>query len=314
MTTHTHAPRPTDLVALVSFDGEVYENQAVTREGLGKPSAAPDALGAAIQQWLGRGRHVWIDVRGRQIHGIATARPLSGHDAWLIETLVDAGAPGDHVVSALLAQASETAIEAGVSKLLLRMRIDAPGLAEAQRAGFARALNEELWQGEPSTDVARDAGAEFSVRDVQDSDAFSLFQLYSRTLPIDARQALAMTFEEWQAAQERRWIGRGGRELVACQDGKVRGVIQASSSGQFTVLVEPGFEAAAAGLYTAATAHVDGAARLALQPSCNGTPASMLRSHGFEPGDEFLLLSKRMARPLMEVIPNAAGRTVPTRG
>ena len=71
-----HAPRPTDLVALVSFDGEVYENQAVTREGLGKPPAAPHALTATIQRWLGRGRQVWIDVRGRQIHGIATARPL----------------------------------------------------------------------------------------------------------------------------------------------------------------------------------------------------------------------------------------------
>ena len=104
MTARTHAPRPTDLVALVSFDGEVYENQAVTREGLGKPSATPHPLAAAIQQWLGRGRHVWIDVRGRQIHGIATARPLAGHDAWLVDTLVDAGAPDDHVVSALLAQ------------------------------------------------------------------------------------------------------------------------------------------------------------------------------------------------------------------
>ncbi len=26
--THTHAPRPTDLVALISFDGEVFENGA----------------------------------------------------------------------------------------------------------------------------------------------------------------------------------------------------------------------------------------------------------------------------------------------
>ena len=33
--TQPHAPRPTDLVALVSFDGEVFENQAVTRERLG---------------------------------------------------------------------------------------------------------------------------------------------------------------------------------------------------------------------------------------------------------------------------------------
>jgi hypothetical protein len=313
--THTHAPRPTDLVALVSFDGEVYENQAVTREGLGKPSAAPHALAATIQQWLGRGRHVWIDVRGRQIHGIATARALSEPDAWEIDTLVDAGAADEDVAGALLAQASEAAVEAGVSKLLLRMHADAPALAEAQRAGFARAVNEELWVAEHlDAPPEEDAGA-ITVRDVDESDAFALFQLYNRALPIDARQALAVTFEEWQAAQERRWLARGSSELVACEGDRVRGVLQASPGGQFSLLVEPGFDAAAAALYQAAASHLESAERLlALQPSCVGTPVSVLRGLGYEPVEEFVLLSKRMVRPLMDAIPATAGRTVPTRG
>lgn len=316
MTGRTHAPRPTDLVALVSFDGEVYENQAVPRDGLGKPSTTPHALGAAIQQWLGRGRHVWIDVRGRQIHGIATARPLAGHDAWLIDTLVDAGGADDGVVSALLTQASEAALEAEVSKLLLRMRVEAPALVEAQRTGFTRALQEELWwaDGASGTPAAPTVDG-FSVRDAEESDAFSLFQLYNRALPIDARQALAMTFEEWQAAQERRWLGRGHRELVACEGGSVRGVIQASTGGQFTVLVEPGFERAAEVLYAEAATHFERTERLlALQPACAGTPTSMLRAQGYQPGEEFVLLAKRMTRPLLEAVPSTAGRTVPTRG
>lgn len=312
--TRTHAPRPTDLVALVSFDGEVYENQAVTRDGLGKPSAAPHALAATIQRWLGGGRHVWIDVRGRQIHGIATARPLNAPDAWQIDTLVDAGAPDEDVVGALLSQASEAAIEAGASKLLLRMRADAPALPHALRAGFARVMQEELWSAAPMTWAPPETTEGISVRELEDSDAFALFQLYNRALPIESRQALAVTFEEWQSAQERRWLGRGGRELVACEGGRIRGTLQSSSGGQFTALVEPGFEVAAAGLYAAAAPHFDEVERLlALQPVCAGTPEATLRAYGYQPGDQFVLLSKRMTRPLMEAIP-AAGRTVPTRG
>jgi hypothetical protein len=311
----THAPRPTDLVALVSFDGEVYENQAVTRESLGKPSATPHALAAAIQQWLGRGRHVWIDVRGRQIQGIATARPLAGPEAWELDTLVDAGEPGDGVVAALLAQASEAAFEAGVSRLLLRMRADAPALLEAQRAGFRPAVHEELWTTD-SLEAPETAGADdVEVREVNDADAFALFQLFNRALPIDSRQALAVTFEEWQSAQERRWLGRGGRELVAFEGGRIRAALQVSSGGQFTMLVEPGSEAAAAGLFAAATAHLGRLEHpLALQPECAGTPVATLRSFGYQPGDQFVLLTRRMNRPLMEAIPKTAGRTVPTRG
>ena len=36
--TDTRAPRPTDLVALVTFDEEVRENLAITRDHLGVPN------------------------------------------------------------------------------------------------------------------------------------------------------------------------------------------------------------------------------------------------------------------------------------
>lgn len=315
--THPHAPRPTDLVALMSFDGEVFENQAVTREAIGKPSAAPHALAATIQQWLGRGRRVWIDVRGRQIHGIATARPLASDEAWEIDTLVDASAGEDDVVGGLLAQASEAAIEAGVTRLLLRTRAESPALREAHRAGFAHAVDEDLWiSGRPaSPTTAAAADTPVRVRDAEESDLHPLFQLYNRTLPVGARQALGMTLDEWRAVQERRWLGRGARELVADEDGHLRAAIQATPNGQFTLLAEPGFDRCAGALYAAAIEAFDSGARLlALQPECLGTPVGVLREHGFEPGDRYVLLAKRMTRPVLETIPSAAGRTVPTRG
>lgn len=312
--THTHAPRPTDLVALISFDGEVFENQAVTREALGKPSSPPHALAATVQQWLGRGRRVWIDVRGRQIHGIATARPLASDEAWEVDTLVDAGGGDAGVVGGLLAQASEAAAEAGVTRLLLRTREDAPALREAQRAGFLHALDEELWVLDRPARAPHDASLE-NVHEVDESDLHGLFQLYSRALPVQARQALGMTFDEWQAARERRWLGRGAREFVAHEDGRVRAALQASPHGQLTLLVEPGYERHAEGLYAAAIETLEDAERvLALQPACLGSPAPLFRDLGYEPRERYVLLAKRLARPIFEALPSAAGRTVPTRG
>ena len=54
-----HAPRATDLVALVTFDGQVRENLAVTREHLGEERRPPRPLSAAIEQWLHLGRRTW---------------------------------------------------------------------------------------------------------------------------------------------------------------------------------------------------------------------------------------------------------------
>ena len=39
---------PGDLIALVTFEGAVYPNLAITRERLGKPQQAPHALAAAL--------------------------------------------------------------------------------------------------------------------------------------------------------------------------------------------------------------------------------------------------------------------------
>ncbi|MFN8584135.1 MAG: hypothetical protein U0446_02250 [Dehalococcoidia bacterium] len=312
--THPHAPRPTDLVALISFDGEVFENQAVTREALGKPSSPPHALAATIQRWLGRGRHVWIDVRGRQIHGIATARPLGSDEAWQIDTLVDASQGEGGVVDGLLAQATEGAVEAGVSRLLLRTRDDAPARDEAQRAGFMHALDEDLYVLDRPARPPHDATSD-GVREVEEADLHGLFQLYSRTLPASARQLLGMTFDEWLGARERRWLGRGAREFAAGDDGRVRATLDASAQGQFSLLIEPGCERYAAPLYAAGLDAFEDAERvLALQPDCLGTPAAFLRDLGFEPRDRYVLLAKRLARPIFEAIPSAAGRTVPTRG
>ena len=102
----SHAARPTDLVALVTFDDEVRENQAVTLERLGAAEHGSRPLNVALAQWLHLGRRMWVNVDGREVHGIATARDLGDRSAWVIDTLIDAGGQehGDEVVADLLAQ------------------------------------------------------------------------------------------------------------------------------------------------------------------------------------------------------------------
>ena len=316
--TNAHAPGPLDLVALVSFDGEVYENQAVVRERLGGPNPAPHAVGAAIEQWLGRRRHMWIDVRGRQIHGIATARPLASSEAWEIDTLVDAGSEDGAVVGALLRQVAEAAAEAGVERVLLRLPSDAPAVQDAMRAGFMLATRECLWGCERFEASPADPPDGVAVRPAEEADAFALFQLYNRALPMDARSALGVTLEEWSAAQDRRWLGRGGVEYVAERDGRVRAAVAvggASDSAQLSLLAEPDAVAEVQALLGVAANHLDGRERvLVLLSEGSGGCAPLLRDCGLNPGPEYVLLVQRTARPALEALPAVAGQAVPTGG
>lgn len=307
--TQPHTPRPTDLVALVSFDGEEVANQAVTRERLERAQPPARPLAAAIAQWLGRGRRVWVDVRGRQIQGIATARELAGRGAWEIDTLVDATGGGEDVTGGLLRQAADGAAAAGVTRLLLRLPEAAPAARGARRAGFVPALAERAWTRSALAPQRETPVSLVPVRPAVEADAYARFQLYSRVLPVDARSALGMTFEEWAAAQERRWAGRGAREYLACEGGQVRGALQVGAR-QFALLVEPGCDASAEALLCAATARLPGGCALALLPECAGTPVAALRAHGFEPGEAYTLLALRTAQPVRA----RAGRVVATRG
>ncbi|MDA1002797.1 MAG: hypothetical protein O3B31_05540 [Chloroflexi bacterium] len=323
----THAARPTDLVALVTFDGEVRENRAVTREALGREPEAPRPLSAALEQWLGLGRQTWVTVQGRSVQGIATARDLSAKSAWIIDTLIDADredAAGD-VLRDLLRQAAVAAERARVTHILLRTPADSPAIEAALRAGFVGALHERVWRGRTFDPAAASdrAGASTSgdpavaVRPATDADTLALFQLYSRALPIEARQALAMTLDEWQALRERRWCAHGS-ELVAVANDRVVGALRfGDERAQIELTLEPEAHAAAAGhaLLDATCAALDGErGALALVPMTAAASEHVLRERGFAPDGEYVLLSRRVARPVRSAVPARAGVAIPTSG
>lgn len=311
------AVRPTDLLALLTFDGGVYENQAMTRERLARPAAPSRPLNAAFQQWAGRRRRTWIDVRGRQIEGIVTTRALMS-TVWTVDTLINASpADEDDVLGALLRRAIEAATRARVTHLLLRTPADAPAGPAALRLGFKPVIAERLWEGERLTAPAG-AAATVTVREASVADDVARFQLFNRAVPIEGREALALTLDEWRRTQERRWLGRGARELIALIDDRVRGALRLSTSGgtaQFDLVVDPDASQAAAALLAVATDHLSGARRvLALIPECLPALASPLGGGGLEATAAYVLMCRRTTKPLAEKRRGRARMTVPSGG
>lgn len=297
---NTRAPRPTDLVALVTFDEDVRENLAVTRERLAHGNTAPTPLAAAIEQWLHLGRRTWVSVAGRQIRGIATARELTAKHAWEIDTLIEADdSQSREVLEDLLRQAIVAAENAEVTHLLLRTPEESEAAEVAMRAGFALVQGERLWRGrlQPTSTTAN------GVREWSDADAFASFQVYCRAVPISARQCMAMTVDEWSAVRDRHWQERSDGALVVEHEGRVVGTARyARATGQFTLTAEPEAQGATDALVTALARRLGDAERhIALVAVSGATEDAALRRAGLEvePG-AYALFCKRLVHPVRE--------------
>jgi len=296
----TRAPRPTDLVALVTFDEDVRENLAVTRERIAQGNDAPLPIAAAIEQWLHLGRRMWVNVSGRQIRGIATARELAAKHAWEIDTLIEAGdGLGREVLADLLRQAIVAAQEAEVTHLLLRTPEGSLAAEAAPRAGFAAVQSERLWTGR----LAPTSTTTHGVREWRDEDSFAQFQVYCRSVPVGARQAMAMTVDEWTATRDRHWQERGDGGLLVEQQGRVVATARyARGSGQFTLLAEPDAHAATDALVAAIARRLGEADRhMALVAASGATEDAALRRAGLacEP-TAYALFCKRLLHPVRE--------------
>ena len=309
--TDTRAPRPTDLVALVTFDEEVRENLAITRDHLGVSNEPPRPIAAALEQWLHLGRRMWISLGGREIRGIATARELS-RTAWEIDTLIDAPEEGEEVIVDLLRQAGRAARDATVTRVLLRTPVGSPAATSAPRAGFRHVVEETLWMGHlaDAVEAAGDPdprGATAGVREATPSDTHARFQLYSRAFPVTAREALAMTQDEWLGIEDTRWVDRGAPPLLVEEaEGQVRACLRASSRGQFTLLADP--EAPGAGdavlqelRRRLPTSSRDEGAGAVYGLVVTGSAAEeAARRAGLQPAGEYGLFCLRVSHPIRE--------------
>lgn len=303
---------PNDLVALVSFDGRVYENEAVTREHLGRPAEAPHPLGAALQHWLLRRNHMWMEVAGRRIQGVATARQLAKPQAWEIDTLLDAPEhdEDDRAVGALLGQLIDSAVEHEVTHVLLRLPTESPAMHAAVQAGFTPAIKEQLWAGDLHPITPGPTGIE--VRLATPDDAHARFLLYNRCTSVDTRQALAVTFEEWAATREEHWLRRNAKSFVAESDGRIVGsldVAHGADASQFRLVHADEDTATATALLQTLAGHEPSGPVMALVPERSATLVGALAARGLEPLGSYTLLCRRTQSFIGEV--ERAGRRVP---
>jgi len=295
--TLVRAARPTDLVALVSFDGRVYPNEAKTRERMGKTNSAPHPLERALEQWFSfaTGCHTWISVKGATLRGLISARRRSSH-IWEIDCLINAAEDDSTVCIGLLEQALRDAGRAGVEKVFLRLTSDSAILPIARKAGFIEYLRENLYSS-PSPKSTDGVAAEDAphLRKALRSDQHALYQLYSAVVPEPVRQVEAMTFSEWRAVQDRRWLVGRVSQLVIERDGQIRGWVSAAGDtdiGRLDLMAspkEPGLET----LLDSALRQLAGREWVhTIVPTYATALAAALQRRGFQKGAEYSVLAK----------------------
>ena len=160
---------------------------------------------------------------------IATAKVLHGPGAWEVDRLYlpRGGEPTTHLLELLTQQVARQ----GGQRIFLRVAADSPIKEWARPAGFFPSHEELLLEcysegtrgPEPYPEGIVDAAA---------NHQYGLFQLYSASTPANVRQALGITFAEWDASRE--WPPGQAQELICEKDGKVRGWLRVSRYGGTT--------------------------------------------------------------------------------
>ncbi len=288
---------PTDLVALVSYDGRVYANQAITLDRIGS-GGSPHPIEAAFEQWFSfaTGRHTWISVKGPTLRGLVSARKRGSKQAWEIDCLINAEEDDPGVLMSLLDQVTDAAGRSGAMKIFLRVPTGASVEGEAARCGFAPYKRETVYSRRQP--AAKAAPSPPAVRRRAKADEFGAFQLYNALVPEPVRRFEAMTLTEWAAAQET--LGRTA-QYVADEIGRIGGLLRIAHDGEigrFDVLAE---DAAAEALVEAALTKLANRASLhAIVPPYAGHVARRLIDRGFAADDEFTVLARRTVRRVKE--------------
>jgi hypothetical protein len=299
--TSARTVRPTDLVALVAYDGRVYPNEAVTRDRAGS-GGSRHPLERALEQWFSfaTGRHTWISVKGARLRGLVSARTRGAKTAWELDYVIDAAEDEPQVLMELLERVAEDAGRAGAEKVFLRVAADSDVVRSATSAGFVAYVTEYLLAAEGPREVSvRDEA--YRLRRWGRADAYPTFRLYNTWTPEPVRRIEAATFREWQAARER-IAPKGTQQRVIEEDGRVVGWVRTAASGEagrFDLMAEPSRVALLDVLIDEALERLEEQSTLlTLVPAFAPALRERLLERGFEEREEFVVLARRTVRPV----------------
>jgi hypothetical protein len=291
---------PTDLVALVSYDGQVYANQAVTLDRIGTQDS-PHPIEAAFEQWFSfaTGRHTWISVKGPTLRGLISARKRGSKQAWEIDCLINAEESDPGVLMSLLDQVTDAAGRSGAMKIFLRLPADGMTTYDAAKCGFAAYRREQIWRLE--REASKPGAADPALRRRAKPDAQPLFQLYNTIVPDQLRRFEGMTMTEWTAAQEQ--LGKTAQYVLE-NEGRIEGLVRLAGDGdigRFDLLsaapdvVDALIETALAKLANRSAVH-------AIVPDWQEDVARRLDARGFVPSEQYAVLARRTVRPVKDAV------------
>lgn len=316
--TRVHTVRPTDLVALVAYDGCVYPNEAVTRDRIGTETS-PHPLETALEQWFSfaTGRHTWISVRGATLRGLVSARRRGSKAAWEVDCLIDAAEDDAGVLMSLLDRVAADAGRAGAEKVFLRVASGSDVAKTACRCGFSAYLTEWLLAAPGPRQVGSNSRREAlgprgsaelakassrALRRWARADAYPAYRLYNLWTPEPVRQVEAATFREWLAARERMSPARGTRQWVAEQNGRIVGWLRTAAVGElgrFDLMADPSVPELQDQLIAGALGRLgEQSALFALVPEFAPGLGERLERRGFVQQGEFVVLARRTGKPV----------------
>lgn len=237
MTSSARTVLPTDLVALVSYDGRVYANEALTADRTGS-EASPHPLETAFEQWFSfaTGRHTWISVKGPTLRGLLSARNRGSKLAWEVDCLIDAARDNSGVLMSLLDQMTVAAGKSHALRIFLRLPTGSYSEEIASRCGFVPYRTETAYHRDVRADEQHSEPA--GLRRRTKPDVHAVFQLYNAVVPEKERRHEAMTLNEWKALQEH--LGRTSQYVLE-GDGMLAASMRIAADGdigRFEVLAE----------------------------------------------------------------------------
>jgi hypothetical protein len=194
------ALRLTDLVSAAMFLRQAGQAELTSHTW---PKVQPESghlpVGTAFWQSLGMGggESAWMSSpSGRDINGLAVARPRYGGLIWDVQHLLVAG--GEAVIGAeLLDAVCNHAASQGGRRVFLELPVDDRSAGLARRAGFERYTSMTLYQLRARFKLPTLEPLEGRPRLRVDEQP--LFSLYGAGVPQLVRSAEAMTYDEWSA-------------------------------------------------------------------------------------------------------------------
>ena len=240
--------------------------------------------------------------RGR-VRAIAAVRPRSGPRSWEVTHLY---AHPDSGVEAtrLLEQAAATAARGGAERISLRVEAESEIARTARRAGFFPCERETLYRArssvsKPGKDLL-DANSRFAKRRAEHDHAH--FRHYNPATPLNVRQLVGMTLEQWKDSREP--LAVRSQERVLEKEGAIIGWLRTSAwsgLGRIEIALHPDYIALTPVLVDSALRSLAQAKSVvALVPEYAPTLSRSIEERGFTPQGEFATLVRSVARTMRQ--------------